>query len=96
MWSQLTTGLRQLGVQATGQFYDEDRPQTSLKWNRNSVRISAKDLTMMALREEDGSTKTGTVAAAGEGYLYTSHAVEWNMYTLPTSNVCRYLFVSYM
>jgi hypothetical protein len=51
---------------------------------------------MMALREEDGSTKTGTVAAAGEGYLYTSHAVEWNMYTLPTSNVCRYLFVSYM
>jgi hypothetical protein len=27
---------------------------------------------MMALREEDGNTETGTVAAAGEGHLYTS------------------------
>ena len=51
---------------------------------------------MMALREEDGNTETGTVAAAGEGHLYTSQQNGWSMYTLPTSNVCRYPFVSYI
>ena len=53
---------------------------------------------MMALREEeDGNTETGTVAAAGEGHLYTAQQNGWSMYTLPTSNdVCRYLFVSYI